>query len=272
MPNTCVFCKAAETSREHVVGEWVGKLFPEEQQSTYGIMRANGDIISFQRKPFDLKVKVVCVNCNTGWMSDLETAVMSRLGPMIQSARATRLTPCFQSTLATWAVKTALMMEYLHPAPRVIPDTEYAALYAQQQPSQRYLVFISRWDPQIDTSSRALVIGHSNLVNKLPINTYPSRASREEAERLRKGFRDGTYIVFDSKFAIGHVAFAILGHNAPATLHLGMSLRFLEFGHRIWPVNHSLTWPPKRILGENTGTLEEFLAESDGKTEQEPTP
>jgi hypothetical protein len=53
----------------------------------------------------------VCVGCNTGWMSGLEQRTLPVLGPMLRGpALAVPLDPAQQATLATWAVKTSLLL------------------------------------------------------------------------------------------------------------------------------------------------------------------
>jgi hypothetical protein len=55
----------------------------------------------------------VCVQCNTGWMSDLEQRTRPVLGPMLRGpALPVSLDPAQQATLATWAVKTSLLVTY----------------------------------------------------------------------------------------------------------------------------------------------------------------
>jgi len=261
MPRACVFCNSttSKISGEHVIPEWVAGLFPEEEQMTYGIVQGDGSLKDFQARPFQQTVNVVCKPCNTGWMSRLEGAVNPKLGPMIQSARVTRLTPRTQKLLAAWAVKTALMLEHLHPAPRIIPESEYPRLYAEQQPPRGYLVFLSRWSPEIDARRKALVVSRTSRVNEFSVR---SDATEEEIRETRKRadlFFSGTYTLFQVMFAIGHAAFAVIGHNAPMTLGFNVGPGLQNVAQRIWPREHSVTWPPKTALG-GAGLLGDFFA------------
>ena len=55
----------------------------------------------------------VCVKCNTGWMEALETAAHPDLEPLLLGAApgtSRQLNPDQQATLATWAVKTSLLL------------------------------------------------------------------------------------------------------------------------------------------------------------------
>ena len=66
-------------------------------------------------------------------MSDLETAAKSLLLPWIDGTR-TRLLYDQQQMIATWAVKTTMMLQYtpMHPAGAVIPAAHYDALGTQR--------------------------------------------------------------------------------------------------------------------------------------------
>ena len=55
----------------------------------------------------------VCVSCNTGWMETLETITRPVLGPLLLGAApntSRMLDPDQQAILATWAVKTSLLL------------------------------------------------------------------------------------------------------------------------------------------------------------------
>ncbi len=55
----------------------------------------------------------VCTGCNNGWMETLESVTRSILEPMLLGAApgsSRVLNPDHQAVLATWAVKTALLL------------------------------------------------------------------------------------------------------------------------------------------------------------------
>ena len=76
------------------------------------------------------------------------------LGPMIKHGWITPLSLPSQADIAFWAVKTALVIDQFYPAARLIPDSEYPALYAAQQPLPAHLVWIAhRRDPRENLAS-----------------------------------------------------------------------------------------------------------------------
>lgn len=56
------------------------------------------------------KAKVVCQDCNNGWMSDLENETKPILSPMVADL-ALHLTEHDQNVLTRWTVKTAMMLD-----------------------------------------------------------------------------------------------------------------------------------------------------------------
>jgi hypothetical protein len=67
----CAFCDhTGKLSSEHIVSEWLSKLFPGPIRAKYG----EGGIVikEFTTNAMDYKAKVVCEQCNNTWMSDIE--------------------------------------------------------------------------------------------------------------------------------------------------------------------------------------------------------
>ncbi|KQR26103.1 hypothetical protein ASF76_02225 [Microbacterium sp. Leaf151] len=61
--------------------------------------------------PYGSTVKVVCADCNNGWMNDLENEVESDLLRLI-GGQYLEFTPEQRNTLARWTTKTALMRQF----------------------------------------------------------------------------------------------------------------------------------------------------------------
>lgn len=80
-----------------------------------------------------MTVRRVCSDCNNGWMSDLEVAAKPLVLPWIDGSR-TRLVYDQQQAIATWGIKTAMMIQYspLHKSGVVIPGSHYDALFERK--------------------------------------------------------------------------------------------------------------------------------------------
>ena len=99
--------RADRLSREHVIPRWAARelgagAVVEERSGTEHRLDALSVILP-----------QVCVQCNTGWMNDLEQRTRPVLGPMLRGpALPALLDPSQQATLATWAVKTSLLLTH----------------------------------------------------------------------------------------------------------------------------------------------------------------
>jgi hypothetical protein len=143
MANPCIFCgdDRNRLTDEHVFGDWIGNLFATPATGIAQLVNAEGKVQQWAQVPFQQKVKVVCVKCNTGWMSDLEGKVKPILMPMLLGQRQ-EVRAQTQKLLAFWAVKTALVIDHLQPKARVVPETEYGGLYGLRSPLPTHLVWL----------------------------------------------------------------------------------------------------------------------------------
>lgn len=234
MARACVFCNASPVTAEHVIPEWVSPLFSGYGTGSAQLRGADGSEHGFPAKFFDHKVKVVCGTCNSGWMSALERQVTNTLGPMFRYGRETKLLPEMQHLLATWAIKTAYMLQYIHPRTRVVPDSEYASLYANRQPGRANAVWMGyRDDLRDETGLLALLKSRGEIITRLN--------SAVEIEALRRHSYTG-HRAYRITFTIGHVFFAIVGHNFPTLIEMGaLNEKVL---HQIWRVDKAINWPP----------------------------
>jgi hypothetical protein len=106
----CVFCGATGSlSTEHVVPKWVRKAL----QISEPVKEYSGSTYVGAAETLAIVFHEVCVRCNSGWMESLETATRPVLGPLLLGAApgTSRLLDSDQQTIiATWAVKTSLLL------------------------------------------------------------------------------------------------------------------------------------------------------------------
>jgi hypothetical protein len=238
MANPCVFCGSTTTkiTKEHVPADWIGKLFDSDPLVQVESVQRDGTVKTFRIPPFEQTVRVVCEKCNTGWMSELEGKVKPKLGPMILHGRPTELDPPLQRLFATWAVKTAFMFGYFHPADKAVPDSECARLYVAQQPPRGYVVWLAHRTTYYDSTGRELLIASRGQV----ISTV-NAASEQLAKQVKTAAAQGQK-AFRVTFAIGRVVFAVFGHNFPGSFTINEPP--VKVTQWIWPVQGNTTWPP----------------------------
>ena len=80
----CAFCFATQgLTKEHIISDWVNGLFPGRSEVNY--QDGKGRAEKWHADKIDWKARVVCRDCNNGWMSDLEsTLAKPSLTPLIR--------------------------------------------------------------------------------------------------------------------------------------------------------------------------------------------
>ena len=130
---TCIFCTRqppdVKISKEHVFAEWLRELFPRDASTTHthGIVSwpTTGSATAPQTITQRIgqghsgskKVKVVCHDCNSTWLSNqVETPAKAVMLPLIIGNKA-ELGSEEQKALATWAAKTVMTAEQINRSP-----------------------------------------------------------------------------------------------------------------------------------------------------------
>jgi hypothetical protein len=114
-PRRCIFCGSAQLTREHVLGDWSRRLAQLVDASPTRHTFHPGDgspsrAVDFLAPPLTQTARVVCAGCNNGWMSEIESNAANVLAPLLRGEPAT-LRPEDQTALATWAFKTAYVID-----------------------------------------------------------------------------------------------------------------------------------------------------------------
>lgn len=106
----CVFCgTTGSLSTEHVVPKWLRRALLIQEN----VREFSGTKYVGAAETLAIVFHEVCRSCNHGWMETLESAVRPVLEPLLLGATAGTsivLGPDDQAILATWAVKTGLML------------------------------------------------------------------------------------------------------------------------------------------------------------------
>ena len=231
----CVFCGAVPVTREHVFADWMGPAFKGVigDQGTIEIRSDDGTVKSFPSVPFTHTIRRFCEDCNGAWMGQKETLVKPFLTPMMTGGFPNSLTPSMQLDLADWAVKTALVLNYLRPYRRPIPNSEYPAFRALSTPLPRQLVWIGHRDPRRD-----------NLV----VKSYFGKTPDPRDDESNEGW---PYLC---TFSIGFVVLQVFGHTMPLTLNIELGDDHPRVMKMIYPVQRRVEWPPSSI--DTIGNLE----------------
>ena len=111
----CLFCSNSANSVEDAWPLWITNQFRGRQPSAVQAERAGIRLTSWNTHQPKLTIRCVCEECNNGWMSRLENRVQPLLQPLLTGQRSA-MDMDGQATIATWAVKTAMVLEGMDPA------------------------------------------------------------------------------------------------------------------------------------------------------------
>jgi hypothetical protein len=214
-PGRCAFCGATDLTAEHVWPKWISRELGHRSgftmPSPYGPRRL---------RSLDITAPI-CVTCNNRWLGVLEKDVQPVLAPLIRGEERT-LSPGEQQLLATWAVKTTLMLDLLSGKP-LIPTAFYYDLRLRRCPHEGQLVWLGAYRDC----------------------HYAAWAQRGE---LHVGISAGEPPnAFVSTFAAFRVVFQVAGaFDRGVTFNEGRLLAAALA--RVWPPGgHSVDWPPKKL-------------------------
>lgn len=221
---SCVFCGfQGKLDKEHVIADWIADELAgvaDVGKGQHRRIRAFGELeAKWPGEMHTSRVGTVCPGCNQGWMSDLENDVRSWLLPLLHKSDWT-FKGQGQRALATWAVKTALV---ICSDMKTITREPFEQFYRDRKPSRSTRVWFGAW-----------ALGpHQHYRNHVPIH-LPDDATTAEVT-------NGYSVSFSVGFAAFHVFQQWSGRESRYDIvaPLSQSLR------AIWPLPHvPVAWPP----------------------------
>lgn len=184
----------------------------------------------------------VCGNCNNSWMRELEDDFVSLLGPQIRAEGAVVLDPAQCERVATWAVKTALLLDVHHAglgrARAGAPENNLRWLAEYKSPLPRCEVWMGAYDHLSHPhhphwSQPAVIYGDS-----------------------------GRPIAYTCPFTIGALIFYVVGEDLDVNIpdSLEPPAWFCRVFARVWPTAETVGWPHEAYLPTNDlGAVQAWL-------------
>jgi len=116
MARKCGFCGGPGVNKEHVWPNWIRKIILAERGAPGKRFKVQhehrGEITEFESAGLETLIGMPCGNCNSGWMSELESAVKPFMSGMVHPGHQTLLDAERRRLLARWATKTAMVFEF----------------------------------------------------------------------------------------------------------------------------------------------------------------
>lgn len=229
----CAFCGAPADSGEHILPEWLQDVFPSDEPAVHTrlIGLDESKKTKWQRRPFREKVYVVCEACNTGWMSDLEKASKPLLVPPITKVPVAFDGPA-QRIVATWALKTCLVLQASQMDTPIAAPALFAYLRAHRAPPPQVTVWLaSHYRARHDPLNSIWIQRPLSLAEPADPNLTPVH-----------GFG------FLNFLAVGGIAFVVVGHRYRNAAEVTYDGSLDESLIKIWPPTGVVSWPPRYML------------------------
>jgi hypothetical protein len=226
----CVFCGSEDLTREHVFPDWMSKMFVDKKLTATTTIEKEGKPNKVYKSGlFRHKAKIVCGQCNNGWMSKLETDAKPLLSTMLFDLRsAVKLGPEEQKILSFWAQKTVMILNLSTEADYKIPQQSFHDLYKQKSSINEITVRIGWRLPKHGTYGPHL--SHFTIGEV----TGPERASMEAQI-------GGKFEIWRAILATGNIVFHINGSTPNVRVEVeNVDSRVTP---QIFPYEKELIWP-----------------------------
>lgn len=151
---TCLFCPNPADSLEHVLPQWLFRCIAPATDGSFPVhvgryVDGEGTLNTRKHVSMAFKARIVCENCNSGWMADLESKVKKAFDPLVQ-----RQFPVLGHTfldslrpdaalIALWLSKTALTTSFALPSKQRLPAS-FANTVAIQKPPRGVWVDLAK--------------------------------------------------------------------------------------------------------------------------------
>jgi hypothetical protein len=150
----CLFCPNPADSLEHVLPQWLFRCIAPGNEGKFPVRVGrfvDGQGYLDERKHLSLafKARIVCENCNTGWMSKLESRVSHILSPLVAQDFPVLAHNFFDELrrdapgIARWLSKTALTTSFALPGRQRLPEW-LAGEIAQAKPPRGVWIDVAK--------------------------------------------------------------------------------------------------------------------------------
>ncbi len=147
----CVFCVGdKKLTKEHIYPNWLKEYLPRVSEKSFHHVSVKGGSIEVGKlnRPGDLlsqRLRIVCSDCNSGWMSRLQMNSKPMLISLLQDDW-TEINSYELNSLSAWVSMFCMVSEFSHLSTQVIPqeDRYYLSTFNTCPPS--WNIYIGRVD------------------------------------------------------------------------------------------------------------------------------
>lgn len=241
----CIFCDQPATTAEHVIPAWALEVIGRLSRSALNRMQMqfgeDGPSRTWRVRGSDsssdshIRVKRLCLECNSRWMSQLEDLCRPSISPLMNDL-SIPISYADQRWVATWGLKTAMVFECVRGGQWFYSQADREHLRATLAPTIDTKVWLGR---------------HSRVGDLL---------SFAEGKKLGSGAREPIHGAllregYVTTFALAHLVIQILTIRRPdsprgITLHSRPGPWDDRGLIEIWPPSGPVQWPPALTFRE----------------------
>jgi hypothetical protein len=236
----CAFCPngAATLTAEHLWSDWIGRLFTEKDY-TFRRRDSNGKLIgNWRDSSIKTTAKVVCGECNGGWMSKVEDKAQNTMKEMIQIGTARSLATNDIAAIAAFGFAKSVIADRMYS--KGVPFFDGPALN-RFSASLEIPLGVQMW-----------------LASFKGIYTRSGVWTTTYYNPTLEPFRRGRYYVFT--LGAGHLVLQVLGwkwRESEGTILPSPTFRQNQIWDRasiaLWPTEGtSINWPPPEYLMDDS--------------------
>jgi hypothetical protein len=168
---TCIFCgKLGSISKEHFWPEWLESYLPKQAENAYvselhvaegKVPKRLQDRMERQGSVTTKKIRVVCKNCNNGWMSRLEESAKMIMRPVLEGHSYTLAKTEIQ-TLACWVAVKTIVGEHAEGQMALTPAADRFLLHESHRIPEYFRIFVGTHI----SDTKAAYVRHSTTVSR----------------------------------------------------------------------------------------------------------
>lgn len=145
----CIFCGSSKRlTKEHILPKWLRKYLPvNDHRSRHVVSSLDGvgkrGKLERPGTMFSQTLRIVCADCNNGWMSLLQQKAKPILSKLIKNEWPV-LSQNDQAIMSTWAAMTTCVSEFSDQHTATIPQDHRSFIFQTKSVPQDWFVWIGR--------------------------------------------------------------------------------------------------------------------------------
>lgn len=243
----CIFCGSFNLTKEHLVSAWVNRILPGSDQShkIYSRFSTKGGakIPRYrvrQGRLFSRQRRIVCGNCNEGWMRGIEEKARPIL-TQLMTGEQTTIDLMEQYAISTWVTLKSIVSEFDEIETMVVSHSQRELFWSSRSPISNWGIWIGNHN---ETTWRTKIVQITAYVQSP--KTDRSKTVNSRLIRNVKMFTFGLGRLFVHAVCTKHLIDPLIPEYI--TAYDGRVGRKLL---RVWPAGSTAAfWPAHAALSE----------------------